>query len=90
MEVSSFAVDSNSDNLLVSGSYDTNVKIWDTRLKNCLHILKSHSRQVGALAVSPDSRYILSGSEDGTAQVYDLKMFRTVFEYAVEATVHSV
>jgi WD40 repeat protein len=76
--------------MLASGSYDTNVKIWDTRLKNCLHVLKAHSRQVCSLALSPDSRYVLSGSEDTTAQCYDLRMMKPVFEYAVGANVLSL
>lgn len=62
MEVSSFSIDANNDNILISGSYDTSVRVWDTRLKNMLHTVKSHTRKVGSLAISPDSHYLLSGS----------------------------
>jgi len=50
---------------IVSGSSDTTVKIWNSRL-HCLQTLKGHKSQVNSVAVSNDGSFVISGSEDGT------------------------
>jgi WD40 repeat protein len=40
--------------------------------------------------LTPDSRYILSGSEDGIIKHWDIKMFRPVFDYDVGTTIKSL
>ena len=52
-------------NYVVSGSNDTNVKLWDLRQKNCMHTFKGHSKPVLCVAMSPDSQLIASGAADG-------------------------
>jgi WD40 repeat protein len=53
--------DKNNSNLIISGSLDTNAKIWDLRSKNCLTTLKNHNKKVTALNMTPDSKIVISG-----------------------------
>jgi WD40 repeat protein len=57
----------------VSGSLDTNVKVWDPRMKSCLTTFKGHNDQITAVDISPDNLTIVSGSMDGTVKLWDLK-----------------
>jgi WD40 repeat protein len=58
---------------LVSGSLDTNVKVWDPRAKNCVVTFKGHNEQITCLDISPDSSTIVSGSMDGTLKLWDIR-----------------
>ena len=58
-----------SQNLLISGSYDTNIKIWDIRTKESVAQYKGHHMQINCLAISPDSRWFVSGAQDGYIKV---------------------
>lgn len=66
--LNTFANDDQSQ-MLISGSYDTNIKLWDLRSKNCVNTFKGHSMQVNCLQVSPDGKWISSGSQDGLVKV---------------------
>jgi katanin p80 WD40 repeat-containing subunit B1 len=60
-----------SGNILVSGSLDTNVKVWDLRTKKSLHTLKSHAKPITCVDISTDGRVIASGSADSTVKVWE-------------------
>lgn len=47
------------------------VRIWDTDIGGVIASLKGHQESVRAAAFSPNGRFIVSGSEDGTAIVWD-------------------
>lgn len=67
--------------LLVSGSLDTNVKVWDARMKSCISTFKGHNEQITCVDISPDSLNVVSGSMDGTVKLWDLrnnKMSRSI------------
>lgn len=49
---------------MVSGSYDTNIKVWDLRTKDYVHMFKGHTMLVNCLAGSPDGKIIASGGSD--------------------------
>jgi WD40 repeat protein len=56
---------------LASASYDSTVKIWDTRSGECLQTLKGHSREVSSVAFSHDSTRLVSASYDSTVKIWD-------------------
>jgi len=54
-----------------SASSDKTVRIWDVTSGRCLKVLKGHEDAVSGLAVSPDGKYLVSVSWDGTAGIWD-------------------
>lgn len=60
-------------NLIVSGSADENVRIWDVKQSKCLRILAAHSDPVTAVHFSPDGTIIVSASHDGLIRLWDTR-----------------
>lgn len=66
--------------ILVSGSNDNTIKIWNLRTFKLLRILK-HSRGVNSIAISRDGQTLASGSDDKTIKIWNLltgKLLRTL------------
>jgi WD40 repeat protein len=62
---------SSDGQMLVSGSSDGSVKLWDVRVSRLVRSLEGHHAGVNAVAVSPDNRTIASGSDDKTIKLWD-------------------
>ena len=60
------------DGRVVSGSYDSSLRVWDPSTGQCLQSLKGHSNRVSCVAVLPDGR-VVSGSDDGTIKKWNLE-----------------
>lgn len=58
------------------------VTIWDARTGGKIRSLEGHSASVFAIAVSPDSQTIVTGSYDKTAKVWDAKSGRLIWTLA--------
>lgn len=50
--------------ILVSGSSDTTVKVWDINDKHCILTLKGHRSQVNDVKISPDGGWVASCGND--------------------------
>ncbi|KAI8646541.1 WD40-repeat-containing domain protein [Parasitella parasitica] len=61
-------------NLLVTGSRDRNLKMWNIRTGQLLRTLEGHTASV--LCLQFDHRYIISGSSDGTLIIWDINTGR--------------
>ena len=59
--------------LLVSGSRDTTIKIWDLTSGTLLNTLIGHSGAVWSVILSSDDSKIISGSYDKTIKIWDVK-----------------
>ncbi|XP_037023439.2 protein FAN isoform X1 [Artibeus jamaicensis] len=59
--------------LLVSGTREGTVTIWDLTTATVLHQIPCHSGIVCDTAFSPDSRHVLSTGEDGGLNVIDVQ-----------------
>jgi WD40 repeat protein len=60
---------------------DRVVHVWDTSAGDKLRwLLTGHQDRVSAVAFSPDSRLLLTGSWDGTARLWDLATSKTTAE----------
>lgn len=59
------------ENILISGSYDTSVRIWDLESGECLHICNGHREKVYSVGYSHELKRAVSGSMDSTVKVWD-------------------
>ncbi|GIY50523.1 WD repeat-containing protein 48 [Caerostris extrusa] len=67
-----------SGNVIVSGSTEKVLRVWDPRTCQKLMKLKGHSDNVKALAINRDGTQCLSGSSDGTIRLWSLGQQRCV------------
>ena len=58
--------------VLVSGSADHLVKVWNIDTGKEMHTRKGHKDEVRCVAFTPDGRLFASGGRDGIACLYDL------------------
>lgn len=70
-EVYSVAFSSDAK-LIVSGSNDRSIRVWDALTGQGIHVLKGHTDTVWSAAFSSDGTHIVSGSEDKSIQVWDV------------------
>eukprot|EP00951_Prasinocladus_malaysianus_P024662 scaffold213729_cov32-Prasinocladus_malaysianus.AAC.1 len=57
---------------LISGSRDTDLKVWDLESFTCTTTLEGHEGAVRCVTMTPDGTRIISGSDDGTVKVWNL------------------
>ena len=82
---------SRDNNLIVSGSYDGTLKIWDVKTGKCVSTLDEHQDAVRSVALNPDANLALSGSFDCSLKLWDIstnKCLRTFIGHTGE--IHSV
>ncbi|KAI9006960.1 hypothetical protein DFJ74DRAFT_690074 [Hyaloraphidium curvatum] len=63
-----------SGSILVSGSPERVVRVWDPRSPNTRHVLKlnGHTDNVRSVLVSADGKWVLSASSDATVKLWSL------------------
>ena len=61
--------------LILSASVDGHVKLWDLRSASCVRKFSAHTNRLHPLgaSLSPCLRYVVAGSEDRSAYLYDAK-----------------
>ncbi|HEY3966249.1 MAG TPA: WD40 repeat domain-containing protein [Planctomycetaceae bacterium] len=69
VEAVAFSPDSR---LLVTGSSDWTVRVWDAGTGAEVACLRGHEQAVSCVAFSPDGRFVASGAADRTVRVWDV------------------
>jgi len=58
--------------ILVSGSEDNSIKLWDLATGECLATLEGQEAAVKSVAITPDGQLLVSGSADNTIKLWQL------------------
>ncbi|KAI6783624.1 Cell division control protein-like protein [Emericellopsis cladophorae] len=58
---------------LVSGSYDSVVRVWRISTGECLHSLHGHSQKVYSVVLDHERNRCISGSMDSLVKIWDLR-----------------
>jgi WD40 repeat protein len=68
------AGDTINGNLIVTGSDDTNAKVWDIRMKSNQNIVtfKEHAGPINCIGLSPDCKWVASGGNDGALKIWEI------------------
>jgi WD40 repeat protein len=64
--------------LLVSGSVDRSLRVWDLATNKFVRTLSSHSERVNGCAWSPDGKFLASASKDQTVRIFQPQTGRMV------------
>ena len=83
--MSSLAFRPDDPNVLVTGSWDKTVKLWDLSTSTCLSTMRGHSASVNCVDFSPDGLTIASGSgsligNDNSVRVWDVKTGKQLWQ----------
>jgi WD40 repeat protein len=62
-----------NEDLVISGSGDNLIKIWDKRSEKEEHSLKDHKSGILSLDMDLDNYRIISGSNDATINIWDTR-----------------
>jgi COMPASS component SWD3 len=57
--------------LVVSGSFDESMRLWDSRVRRSIRVIPCHSEPVTSVGFSADGTFIVSGSADGLVRFWD-------------------
>lgn len=74
-----------SGTIIVSGSTENTLRIWDPRTCNKVAKLKGHTENVKALVVSEDGTQVVSGSSDGKIKLWSIGQQRCVQTISVHS-----
>ncbi|KAI8972769.1 WD40-repeat-containing domain protein [Pilobolus umbonatus] len=59
-------------NTLVSGSYDSTVRVWNIAKGRLIHLLEGHTHKVYSIVIDAERNHCMSGSMDSTVRIWDL------------------
>jgi len=59
-------------NLLVSGSYDNSMRLWNIETGRLIHLMEGHTQRVYSVVLDIDNRRCMSGSMDSTVRIWSL------------------
>ncbi|EJD36509.1 WD40 repeat-like protein [Auricularia subglabra TFB-10046 SS5] len=61
------------DAVVVSGSSDRTVRVWNARTGECVHILSGHGATIRCMKALQNRPIVVSGSRDSTLKVWDIE-----------------
>ena len=91
-DVMYIALNNLNNKLFVSGSVDATAKVWDrSASERCIANFPGHQSDINTVEWFPDGQAIVTGSDDGTVRLFDMRSYRQLNEYydAENRTLHS-
>jgi len=78
--INAVALAKTADNrdIIISGSEDKTVKVWDLESGQCLYTLTGHTSAINAVAVTPDGRRAISGTGH-KIKIWDLEKKECIY-----------
>jgi len=76
------------NDIIVSGSNDCKIRVWNARTGECLRTLASHNALVRAISFDPKTGRLLSASYDKVLKVWDLYNGKLIREFKQTHTSH--
>lgn len=73
------------DRLVVSGSDDKTVKLWDLNSNTCVHTFFEHRGMVSCVDFHPDGTCVAAASTDSTIKIWDIRTNKLLQHYQVRA-----
>jgi len=73
---------SRDGDLLISGSQDNAVRVWQTETGQSIKTFRGHDSAVRACQISPDGKYVYSGSEDQRAILWSVNDYAEIHTLA--------
>ncbi|MCX5827588.1 MAG: caspase family protein [Deltaproteobacteria bacterium] len=67
-----------SDGNLVLWSDNRTIHLWDTRSGKEIRTFSGHINDISSIGISPDEKYVYSGSHDGTTRLWDISTGKEV------------
>lgn len=64
---------SNDNSLIITGSRDCSVRVWDKGTKSQISVFVLHEQMITTLSLSYSNRYLISGSRDSKVIVWNLE-----------------
>jgi len=61
------------ENIILTGSVDRSIKIWDLRDLKCVQTFYGHDSDVNSVYFHPSGKCFVSGSEDKTSRLFDMR-----------------
>jgi len=80
-------------NVLVSGSWDQTVKVWDSSDMTCKATLagvNGHTGYINTISLSPDGSLCASGGRDGKAKLWDITSQEFLYELEAGEQIHAL
>ena len=79
-----------TDDVLLSGSEDTHIRVWDLASGHCMNVITTFTEYVNALALSPSGSIFAAASHDWTVRVFDSRTFIELASVTLGGPVHTV
>ena len=64
--------------LMVSGSHDKTVRVWQMSTRECVATFEGHEVAFRSVCVTADGQWIVSGSHDETVRVWQMSTRESV------------
>ena len=73
-------------NLVLTGSFDETVKVWDVKSGSCIQTLNAHSDPVTSVNFKPDGKMFVTAGYDGLSRIWDSASHQCVHTLLSDST----